>query len=987
MSFLSEAILRADAQLQARLSVDVGLAQIVEQAEQAGQSGGPGGAATAARRLLVERLRALDETQSQIRRLADALAHFAKVLPFSADGWPEQRARFASLATGPPDQALVDWLDYWFVAASRRRLDALDRLHAEAPLPPGAELLRERADTAARALREPNARLAAPMLTLGCRGLVLGGRRIPDDGTRQDLALLRARLALGEILVDEAAAVLPEDTHSAAALALRARRARMAGDPDADSLLSEAQSADPRDLDVTVELIHRARQRGEFEIALEAAREAVDALQSLADVDAELGRLVHEPAELWLAVADRARRQGDDTAAIRFLDRASEVAAWGDGEVAAVIDEARAGLLADSEERRRALVDAGAQRVQLGHLELAKQDFEAAAAGEPADAQDSRLHASALLRWADVVATLADRRPFRLVADEVSSALDALLDAQRHVDAAGAESWSYMTEADLRLQLARPVGADRAEHQWAAVRASARCVALAPTAAPRWRNLADSAWSLGLFRVAEAAAAQAYALEPDESYRAEHVRALMNLGEYRAGLERLGDADDPWSECVRGYGVLRLGDPRQAIRYLAGVTIDPTWDWAWASYVTALALDGQLPRAREESRTFLRAVSDRAGERDALRATALDARIQGRPAEAIGPARQLHEASKGEEGWGALGSALVLTGDATGWKVMADGLARSVDPTELTEWETLTRPLLELLAADLGLPPLGFDALDPVLDAFRARLAEGIDVRAELRNAAALPSAPAGASAVADLVAAVLAVGTEDGAAAGHGAAAEDLLGPLAGAGLPAEVDSLRRYAADRARGRANREPAEPEADPPGSDGGTEPELRMELPVSWFAGVPDPVNEHPLFLRYLPEVRLRADWEVPPVRVSTADDLEPGGYRILVGDEVVQAGQLDPALRYGSQDDLALLLGIVAGGAAPEPTRLPEPTPPPEPTLLSKPAEYGWTVPADLPGDPGLLELLTMPAVEVAARRYGEATKSIEPVSAPTPTS
>src|SRR6266496_585856 len=349
MSFLSEAILRADAQLQARLSVDVGLAQIVEQAEQAGQSGGPGGAATAARRLLVERLRALDETQSQIRRLADALAHFAKVLPFSADGWPEQRARFASLATGPPDQALVDWLDYWFVAASRRRLDALDRLHAEAPLPPGAELLRERADTAARALREPNARLAAPMLTLGCRGLVLGGRRIPDDGTRQDLALLRARLALGEILVDEAAAVLPEDTHSAAALAMRARRARMAGDPDADSLLSEAQSADPRDLDVTVELIHRARQRGEFEIALEAAREAVDALQSLADVDAELGRLVHEPAELWLAVADRARRQGDDTAAIRFLDRASEVAAWGDGEVAAVIDEARAGLLADSE--------------------------------------------------------------------------------------------------------------------------------------------------------------------------------------------------------------------------------------------------------------------------------------------------------------------------------------------------------------------------------------------------------------------------------------------------------------------------------------------------------------------------------------------------------------------------------------------------------------------------------------------------------------
>ena len=52
--------------------------------------------------------------------------------------------------------------------------------------------------------------------------------------------------------------------------------------------------------------------------------------------------------------------------------------------------------------------------------------------------------------------------------------------------------------------------------------------------------------------------------------------------------------------------------------------------------------------------------------------------------------------------------------------------------------------------------------------------------------------------------------------------------------------------------------------------------VRVELPPSWFAGMNDPLNEHPLFLRYLPELRLRSRTTIPPVQVSTDDGLEPG---------------------------------------------------------------------------------------------------------------
>jgi tetratricopeptide (TPR) repeat protein len=73
--------------------------------------------------------------------------------------------------------------------------------------------------------------------------------------------------------------------------------------------------------------------------------------------------------------------------------------------------------------------------------------------------------------------------------------------------------------------------------------------------------------------------------------------------------------------------------------------------------------------------------------------------------------------------------------------------------------------------------------------------------------------------------------------------------------------------------------------------------LRLVLPPSWFAGHEDPVATHPIFLRYIPEARFRTEG-LPGVRVSTDEELEPDGYQVLNGIEVLETGRVDPRGRY-----------------------------------------------------------------------------------------
>jgi hypothetical protein len=78
------------------------------------------------------------------------------------------------------------------------------------------------------------------------------------------------------------------------------------------------------------------------------------------------------------------------------------------------------------------------------------------------------------------------------------------------------------------------------------------------------------------------------------------------------------------------------------------------------------------------------------------------------------------------------------------------------------------------------------------------------------------------------------------------------------------------------------------------------------LPPSWFDGHDDPLQDHALFLRHIPEVRARADWEVPRINVRTDSELEPDRYRIVKGD-ATELGRAAPGHRYGTREAFALL--------------------------------------------------------------------------------
>ena len=135
--------------------------------------------------------------------------------------------------------------------------------------------------------------------------------------------------------------------------------------------------------------------------------------------------------------------------------------------------------------------------------------------------------------------------------------------------------------------------------------------------------------------------------------------------------------------------------------------------------------------------------------------------------------------------------------------------------------------------------------------------------------------------------------------------------------------------------------------------------LRLELPPSWFAGVEDPVREHPLFLRYLPEARTRASF--PSVRVEVATDLEPGDYRLTFADEVISHGTVEPTRRYCRSASLALLPDDISAQVS---------TAPDSSQLVSMPE-------GALARAKGLAELLTMPAVEVVIRAVADAGQDI----------
>jgi hypothetical protein len=1054
MNSVAELVRRAAERLRTENEIDAGLNKVAEKAKAERDLVK---AATIARRLLRERLEALEDAEARLRDLIDKIGHLRAIMSYTLDGWPRERERLRSLTQKDPTAGIAGWLQYWYTAAGSYRLDAVAWLADEVPLPEGVDLLAERGKLAANGLKQLNWHLAAPLLGAGATGLRVDGHKVPKPEVQTSLRLLLGRLALAAGKLDQAEEILRAEDYviDAAVLALQARRHRLAGDPEAGrSLLVKAQDLDPGNLDVVAELIVQARESGQADAAIEAARLGVDALGSLFDIRSDLGRLLEPPAELWIAVSDRARAEGTLELSSRALDEAERLAAWNDYELLAIVAELKARAATTRVTRLHALLEAGERRVDAGHLELARIDFQKALAVEGDEqkgpqwasaalrfterlrarleggsSEERRLEALAAIRLADTVAILAARQPLRLVRDEVAAVLRRLVDARAVGDLATSQSWSYVTEVELRTNLARAASERRADHLWRAFLAAARAVALSPTDSRRWSRLADVAQELCCYNAAEIIAAHARELDGDAELSS-YVQALTNAGRIEEALRLIGGATDPWSGCVRSYLLLRMGKPNEAVRLLRAITIDPSWTWAQEVLVWALLLTEQDAAAEAEASAFADAIRDLTDDYRYLSSLVRFEQVQGQLDQAVELAERILKAQGGlgeGEAATALGQALLLRGDVgrgdvdRGWRLLKEGLS-SYRLRRLDDWKSVERPKLQALARRRGVELGDLDALEPLIAQRRRQLEELADPLVELAQA---PVATADVSVVASAkalgrVLLLLAQAEETRAAEALAEigpeftaevnAVNDHLGNLrdwrrresmaeeavklsstadmTGASrllaqlideVPYQVDDLlREQASEDELGPVTDVLAElgknPQYERSASNvlrwlgvGDLETDVgasrmngsvQVQLPRSWFEEHPDPVHDHALFLRYLPELRLRLTWELPPVRVSVDDALEPDGYRIMAG-ELLREGRVDPSYRYCRDGTVAFL---------PDKIR----------PLVENDTDLGLRrIPAQPVLDDALAEQLTMPAIEVVTQLVGEVSKQL----------
>jgi len=1021
---LAQLVRKAVVHIADRHGVDAGLDDVIRALE---EPGAPSSAVSEAKRLVRDRARAHRAVAHELDQLRGRMAYLAEVLAFREEGWPERKAEIEALFAEDPLEGLAAWLDDWFRAASYRWVDALVRLAEVEAIPPGAELLLERCRTAARGLAEPSWYAARGMLEAGAAGIAVGGRVVPHQSVRKALRLLLIRLILdefaresdearGERLMIEADQELSAASPSPAADALRARWHRLRDEEDhALRRLEEAGEEVTADLDVAVERILRARLANRFDFALEAARAAIDALPTLSDIDAQLARLVSSPpAELWIAVAERALEEGDLDAHAEGVEGARMRALWSDyGLLAAASELAAQGAEArqdPAEVRVAALTDAGAQRVMAGQLELAIPLFEQALELLPEAADAS-------LRLADCLVTVHASQPLSSSRSQVERGLGLIRDVQSRGGINAGNSWSYLAEAVARQKLATAASPEIDDQAWRAFLAVCRSIVHQPEAANRWCDLASAGQVLDLYSLPITVAEYAERLDRNEQSIAQSAQAFTNAGRLSEALERL--TGDPWDQVVRAYVLLRQGDPYEAVRLLRAADLDPSWSWGYAALVVGLLLTDSVDDAIAEAELLRARWERRLDEVEGLTLTAWTAVVVGDFDRAEELARRLDEFDGSGEAGETAGIARLLRNDAGGIADLEERFLHASNVRVLEEWRSLSVPTLRVLADRYGatLPPLG--SVDEAIARRREELQAVADPVAELA------AAPAG-SADEEVVALARAMGTALVELARHDAAAalRALEPAVARHGDDVELKDLWRYAEERrlaseavtaavrdalavaasslrslldvADDRADEilrresdlhdedveklmSAVEEVARTPGYEAAahgllyslgigselTEPlradpprPLQPVMPPSWFDGYLDPLNDHPLFLRYIPELRARADWEVPGINVRTDEALEPDGYRILALEDVVEEGRVSREYAYGTPEAIALLAPGLEETAEPDDslghTRVPV---------------------ARVEAAGGLARLVTMVAEEVVVRQVGEVSR------------
>lgn len=912
------------------------------------------------------RSEALKHARKDLRRLGLTAEYLESILPFTAEGWPAREAELQEGLQADPAGGLIGWLGDWLTAAGAGRLDALERLQGLA-LPDGARLLRERAESASYALYEIDPpdidaarlrwQLAAPLLSLGAAIEPPSGDAA-WTGLKRHLHLLLTRLAIAADLAEEAERALARVERTgrgADTRTLRSRLARLRGDQaGAEGHLRGAKALSSSELELTVELVTGAKRDGSAQPAADLAKAGIDALPLLDDVEANLARLMRDvPAEIWIAVAERASREGNAETTLRAVEQALAAGAADDYAAVAVAYELRAGALhqmgSPAPEVAAVLVSAGDARSFARQFEHGSADFARALEFDPDNIE-------AKLGYCDCVCAWSSDQPVAAIQEAVQHAADLVKAALAAQPITRERSWGYLVQAAICAQQARCVLPGRSSLLARRLAAASLAVSYAPEIGRRWSTVADAAATLGLYEVAVSAARHALRRSQDDDIVATAIRAYANAGRYADAMKLLEGRSEQWAMVVRAALLLHMERRSACLNAFEATQIDPQWLWARQTKATAYMVCGRWDEGLKEAAEIL-AVAQEIGldEHDnRLDAAAAAALISEHAEQAEVWARELDEVDDLDMKHSLTAEIIAISrlvrGDRDG---CFDELVRMVGEFrsrhQPAAWAHVLRPQLQAIATGYGVELPDLDHIDALVQGKAAAL-EGIGPQDELQHSKA--SDASSASTLHSVLLAMIewADGQVEDAKAALNPEYSDSSIDQAIAAISGQIEA-------EADGASSGE-AEAEWD-------GQPHFRLELPQSWFEDVEDPVNEHPLFVRYLPEARIRTP--LPGVNVSVDEALEPGGYRLIADGAPVESGSVDPRFRYCDAGALTLLPELQAARASEAASTIPGLVP-----VYIKDAGEGN-------GASPLAMLLTMDAVEAVVRQLAAQAPSAEP--------
>jgi tetratricopeptide (TPR) repeat protein len=942
-STATELLSTLDGHLRAERGIDLSLTEATHSL--AGLS--PGSGLQEARKLLLRRVSDLQSSVSDLSSVIQKLRELQRVLRFTEAGWPERQRELAEACDADPLQGLAKWLDDWFTALASMRLDACQRLLAmDKALPAGADVLLRRCRTTALALDsggmqdEHSLSLAAPLIHAGARGLHVGTETVPTPETRQQLSVLLVRLLLALDRPEDARRALKEAPEPADAPIFQALRERLRlyeqpSTPET-TLVSSASPADALFEAARVLIGPGQAVVSDLQInaGMSAARKAVAAPGALEEARRQIDMMLAPvPAQIYLALAERAMTDGDDLVAREALERAIEVGAAGAVRAEAqerLADVAHRGGDDDGSIRHR--LQAADIWADLSKYDRILSNAEQVLAVRPEHGEARCWKASSLMQlfWSPSV-------PGPWGNDNVGSQHH---DSQRQLhkalnlahtvaaDEAGdtgnwLRAWALALESCLANRLAEFDDEPTRLHQWTALRAALLALTLQPRAEGYWLRLADAASDLELWSLAELAARRAAESLSAEAVE-QHIRTLINLGEHDRALELLGDPLNVRQWNMRGHLLLHRGDSKGAAVVFAEHPPAPDEVWARLSHIVAMLLTGQRTEGLSAARDLDAWLRPRLKEFSKWDAVAWISML-------LGDDARVEDMVERERSNGHNTSDLCLAvvrasqhREDEAAALLTSYVRSLTSLDDVLQWERVGVEVVKETLKHRKVAMPGLTGAQAVLRDVHAELADRRDPLVELRITAekAKGFADPADTLLAPVIVAVARhdlegaekilrelTPTQDGESFAplwlwleeerELADVDMASAEMDVASAAAETDEMQGEAPtdDGAWPTPGEEPLEPEIE----------RMRVYLPPSFF-GVENPPADHPLFVRHLREMRLQPHgYLVPWVRVTDAEELEPDGYVIAMHDQTLEAGVLPLGRRVLSAAALALV--------------------------------------------------------------------------------